>query len=148
MYADLTSIGGVETLMALMRDPEPSLRWRAAEVAATCAQNNPPVQEWLLKAGCLPKLLRLLEDGEPTCRWDIHLRSPISELAPLVAYTPYHARFMFKTLQCAGPVFYGGCSIYPRLWMGLCCLLGMMLNKIGLALCHSQCPVYIHQNFA
>ena len=54
--------------MALLKDKHASLRWRAAEVVATCAQNNLPVQEWLLKAGCLPKLIRLLEDPDTTCR--------------------------------------------------------------------------------
>lgn len=41
---DLRSIGGLPVLKALMRSPHPSLRWRAADVVATCAQNNPPVQ--------------------------------------------------------------------------------------------------------
>ncbi len=68
LLADLTSIGGLETLMGLLRDPHPSLRWHAAEVAATCVQNNPPVQEWFLKAGALPKFARLLADETATCR--------------------------------------------------------------------------------
>lgn len=54
--------------MALLRDRHAGIRWRAAEVAAACVQNNPPVQEWLLKSGCLPKLLKLLEDPDITCR--------------------------------------------------------------------------------
>ena len=68
VWTDLTSIGGIETLMALLRDRHASIRWRAAEVAATCAQNNAPVQDWLLRSGCLPKLLKLLEDADATCR--------------------------------------------------------------------------------
>lgn len=41
---DLQTIGGLPTLLALVQDPEPLLRAKAAEVVATCAQNNPPVQ--------------------------------------------------------------------------------------------------------
>lgn len=41
---DLQTIGGLPTLMALLGDPAPVLRAKAAEVVATCAQNNPPVQ--------------------------------------------------------------------------------------------------------
>lgn len=66
--ADLTSIGGLETLINLLSNSHSSLRWRAAEVVATCVQNNLPVQEWVLKAGCLPKLMRLLQDPDVTCR--------------------------------------------------------------------------------
>ena len=43
--ADLTTIGGLPTLLSLLQDPHASLRWRAAEVVATCVQNNPPVQQ-------------------------------------------------------------------------------------------------------
>ncbi len=42
--ADLHTIGGLPTLLGLLGSPHPSLRWRAAEVAATCVQNNPSVQ--------------------------------------------------------------------------------------------------------
>lgn len=42
--ADLQTIGGLQTLLDLLGSPHASLRWRAAEVAATCVQNNPPVQ--------------------------------------------------------------------------------------------------------
>ena len=55
--------------MGLLEDPHPSLRARAAEVAATCVQINPPVQEWFMRGGALPKLLKLLDDPDPTCRF-------------------------------------------------------------------------------
>lgn len=48
-----------------MSSPHPSLRWRAAEVAATCMANNPPVQRWFMEAGVLPPLLALLGDSHP-----------------------------------------------------------------------------------
>ena len=43
--ADLHTIGGLPTLLGLLQDPHASIRWRAAEVVATCVQNNPPVQQ-------------------------------------------------------------------------------------------------------
>ncbi|KAG2483844.1 hypothetical protein HYH03_017299 [Edaphochlamys debaryana] len=42
---DLHKIGGLPVLLELLASPHPSLRWRAAEVVATCVANNPPVQE-------------------------------------------------------------------------------------------------------
>ena len=45
LRADLHSIGGLPTVLKLLQDPEASVRWRAAEVVATCVQNNPPVQQ-------------------------------------------------------------------------------------------------------
>jgi hypothetical protein len=50
--ADLHKIGGLHTLLELLGSQHPSLRWRAAEVVATCVQNNPPVQE--VRAGLHP----------------------------------------------------------------------------------------------
>ena len=44
--ADLHKIGGLAPLLGLLRCRHPSLRWRAAEVIATCCANNPPVQVW------------------------------------------------------------------------------------------------------
>jgi hsp70-interacting protein len=41
---DLAMIGGLPTLLKLLQSPHPGLRARAAEVLATCAQANPPVQ--------------------------------------------------------------------------------------------------------
>ncbi len=43
--ADLHTIGGLPTLLSLLQDSHASIRWRAAEVVATCVQNNPPVQQ-------------------------------------------------------------------------------------------------------
>jgi hypothetical protein len=58
---DLVKIGGLPTLLRLLRSPHASLRWRAADVVAASAANNPPVQRWLLGAGALPPLMALLE---------------------------------------------------------------------------------------
>jgi hsp70-interacting protein len=58
---DLVKIGGLPTLLRLLRSPHASLRWRAADVVAASAANNPPVQRWLLGAGTLPPLMALLE---------------------------------------------------------------------------------------
>lgn len=65
---DLTTIGGLPTLLSLLQDPHASLRWRAAEVVATCVQNNPPVQQWFMEGGAMPKLLQLMHDEDASCR--------------------------------------------------------------------------------
>jgi hsp70-interacting protein len=52
--------------LELLDSPHPSLRWRAAEVAATCAQNNPDVQKAFLEGGALLRLLPLLHDADST----------------------------------------------------------------------------------
>jgi hsp70-interacting protein len=58
---DMVKIGGLPTLLRLLRSPHASLRWRAADVLAASAANNPPVQRWLLESGVLPPLMALLE---------------------------------------------------------------------------------------
>ncbi|GFH22697.1 uncharacterized protein HaLaN_20204, partial [Haematococcus lacustris] len=57
----LHKIGGLPTLLALLACPQHSLQWRAAEVAATCMANNPPVQQWFFEGGLLPALMPLLQ---------------------------------------------------------------------------------------
>lgn len=52
-------------MLSLMSSPHPSLRWRAAEIAATCMANNPPVQRWFMEGGALAPLLALLADSHP-----------------------------------------------------------------------------------
>jgi hsp70-interacting protein len=59
---DLSTIGGLHTLLHLLSSPHASLRWRAAEVIATCVQNNPEVQDAFLQGGVLPALWPLLEN--------------------------------------------------------------------------------------
>jgi hsp70-interacting protein len=58
---DLVKVGGLPTLLRLLRSPHASLRWRAADVLAASAANNPPVQRWMLGQGALPPLMALLE---------------------------------------------------------------------------------------
>lgn len=67
--ADLTHIGGLPTLLSLLESQYAPVRASAAEVVATCVQNNPPVQQYFLEGAALPKLLTLMEDSDPTCRW-------------------------------------------------------------------------------
>eukprot|EP00775_Hariotina_reticulata_P008959 gene8959-9135_t len=62
---DLHKIGGLPTLLQLMSSQHPSLRWRAAEIAATCMANNPPVQRWFMEGGALSPILALLSDPNP-----------------------------------------------------------------------------------
>ena len=53
---DLRSIGGLPTLLALLQSPESSLRWRAADVIGTSAQNNSPVQQVCTDSAVVPVL--------------------------------------------------------------------------------------------
>lgn len=51
-----------------MSNPQPTLRWRAAEVAAICMANNPPVQRWFMEGGALPRLMNMMTDADMTCQ--------------------------------------------------------------------------------
>mmetsp|Transcript_19462 Transcript_19462/g.46454 ORF Transcript_19462/g.46454 Transcript_19462/m.46454 type:complete len:312 (+) Transcript_19462:134-1069(+) len=59
---DLGKVGGLPCVIAFLSSNHSSLRWRAAELLAVCAQNNPPVQKEFLDAGVLQSLLPLLGD--------------------------------------------------------------------------------------
>lgn len=67
---DLMILGGLElSLSKYLCHVQSGLRWRAAELIASCAQNMPQVQEHLLSMGALPKLLQLTDsDPHPTVR--------------------------------------------------------------------------------
>ena len=55
-------------MLSLLESQYAPVRASAAEVVATCVQNNPPVQQFFLDGGALPKLLKLAGDPDPTCR--------------------------------------------------------------------------------
>lgn len=65
---DLHTIGGLPTLLGLLQSSHAGIRWRAAEVVATCVQNNPPVQQWFMEGCAMPKLLQLMHDEDGSCR--------------------------------------------------------------------------------
>ncbi|XP_071330118.1 hsp70-binding protein 1 [Trachinotus anak] len=67
---DLMILGGLELCLSqYLCHVQSGLRWRAAELIASCAQNMPQVQEHLLSIGALPKLLQLTDsDPHPTVR--------------------------------------------------------------------------------
>ncbi|XP_043956903.1 hsp70-binding protein 1 [Gambusia affinis] len=67
---DLMTLGGLELCVSrYLCHVQSGLRWRAAQLLASCAQNMPQVQEYLLKADVLPKLLQLTDsDPNPTVR--------------------------------------------------------------------------------
>lgn len=65
---DLHTVGGLSALLGLLDAQHATLRWRAAEVIATCAQNNPHVQLAFVEDGVLPRLLPLLGDDHPAVR--------------------------------------------------------------------------------
>ncbi|KAM4717710.1 hsp70-binding protein 1 [Anableps anableps] len=67
---DLMILGGLELCVSrYLCHVQSGLRWRAAQLLASCAQNMPQVQEYLLKIDVLPKLLQLTDsDPNPTVR--------------------------------------------------------------------------------
>lgn len=69
-FADLMILGGLDLCISrYLCHVQSGLRWRAAELIASCAQNMPQVQEHLLSVGVLPKLLQLTDsDPQSTVR--------------------------------------------------------------------------------
>lgn len=67
---DLMVLGGLDlSVSKYLSHDQSGLRWRAADLIASCAQNMPQVQVHLLGIGALPKLLKLAEsDPHPTVR--------------------------------------------------------------------------------
>lgn len=67
---DLMILGGLDlSVSQYLCHVQSGLRWRAAELIASCAQNMPQVQVHLLSIGALPKLLQLTDsDPHPTVR--------------------------------------------------------------------------------
>ncbi|TMS15048.1 Hsp70-binding protein 1 [Larimichthys crocea] len=67
---DLMILGGLELCLSkYLCHAQSGLRWHAAELIASCAQNMPQVQVHLLSIGALPKLLQLTDsDPHPTVR--------------------------------------------------------------------------------
>ncbi|XP_019961504.1 hsp70-binding protein 1 [Paralichthys olivaceus] len=67
---DLMILGGLDLCLSrYLCHVQSGLRWRAAELIASCAQNMPQVQVHLLNIGMLPKLLQLTDsDPHPTAR--------------------------------------------------------------------------------
>ncbi|XP_041940891.1 hsp70-binding protein 1 [Alosa sapidissima] len=67
---DLMKLGGLQTCVSsLLCHPQSGVRWRAAQLIASCAQNMPEVQCYLLSQGALNKLLHLTDhDPNPTVR--------------------------------------------------------------------------------
>lgn len=65
---DLSSIGGLSTLLHVLDSGVPSLQWRAAEVIATCAQNNPEVQSSFFHGGVMDPIWALLDSQDDTCQ--------------------------------------------------------------------------------
>lgn len=64
------TLGGLELCLSqYLCHAQSGLRWRAAHLIATCAQNMSQVQVHLFSIGALPKLLQLTDsDPHPTVR--------------------------------------------------------------------------------
>ncbi|KAK7939729.1 hypothetical protein WMY93_003055 [Mugilogobius chulae] len=67
---DLMTLGGLDLCVSrYLGHEQGGLRWRAAELIASCSQNMPQVQLYLLNIGTLPKLLEMTDsDPNPTVR--------------------------------------------------------------------------------
>ncbi|XP_013878678.1 hsp70-binding protein 1 [Austrofundulus limnaeus] len=67
---DFMILGGLELCVSrYLCHIQSGLRWRAAQLIASCAQNMPQVQDHLLQIQVLPKLLQLTDsDPNPTVR--------------------------------------------------------------------------------
>ncbi|XP_061568438.1 hsp70-binding protein 1 isoform X2 [Cololabis saira] len=67
---DFMTLGGLELCVSrYLCHVKSGLRWRAADLIASCAQNMPQVQEHLLNIGVLQKLLQLTDsDPQSTVR--------------------------------------------------------------------------------
>ncbi|XP_068584135.1 hsp70-binding protein 1 [Cebidichthys violaceus] len=67
---DLMTLGGLDLCISqYLCHAQSGLRWRAAQLIASCAQNMPEVQVHLFGLGALPKLLQLTDsDPHPTVR--------------------------------------------------------------------------------
>lgn len=61
---DFYKIGGFSIFGPCLNSPHSSIRWRAADVIAELAQNNPFCQERCLQAGLFPMLLNMI-DADP-----------------------------------------------------------------------------------
>ena len=69
-FTDLMALGGLQLCVSqCIGHVQSGVRWRAAQLLATCAQNMPEVQLHLLAIDALPKLLQLTDsDPHPTVR--------------------------------------------------------------------------------
>ncbi|XP_073705125.1 hsp70-binding protein 1 [Garra rufa] len=67
---DLMKLGGLDLCMSrCLCHSEAGIRWRSAQLIASCAQNMPEVQFYLLNQGALQKLLQLTDhDANSTVR--------------------------------------------------------------------------------
>jgi hypothetical protein len=61
---DLPKINGLNPIIHATTDPSSDIRWRAAFVLGTCAQNNPEFQNKLFESGGIAALLQLLGTNE------------------------------------------------------------------------------------
>lgn len=102
-YTDLMVLGGLELCVSqYLCHIQSGLRWRAAQLIASCAQNMPQVQLHLLSIGALPKLLQLI-DSDPNSTVRVKALYAIScEYLRVVAHT---GSGKFTICECGASVF-------------------------------------------
>lgn len=89
---DLSTVGGLPTLLHLLSSSHPSLRWRAAEVLATCCQNNPEVQQVFFDNQVLQHLVPLLDDD--TTDTTVRVKALLALSCQIRGHTPSLSWFM------------------------------------------------------
>jgi hypothetical protein len=119
---DLSKVGGLNALLAVLRSPHATLRAAAAEVLATAAQNNPKAQQQLLDGGVMERLLPLArEDADDTVRLKGLLALGCASLPRILAHparapADAHAAFS-RRLDTQLPARRGGVQARGRLWV-------------------------------
>ena len=61
---DFHKLGGFNLVSSLLNEEAGSLRWRAANLLATCVQNHPYCQRAALELKLMPRLLQLLDSDD------------------------------------------------------------------------------------
>lgn len=84
---DLQHIGGLTAVIDTLRRDNNTLQWRAADVLATAAQNNPFIQAASLKYGAVPPLLHLLDPDTPRSDPQVRVKA-LTALSALVREAP------------------------------------------------------------
>lgn len=94
-------LGGLElSVSQYLCHPQSGLRWRAAQLIASCAQNMPQVQVHLLSIGALPKLLQLTDsDPHPTVRVKALYAVSCEYLKALLHAGRHHCKIHHETFQ-------------------------------------------------
>jgi len=101
MANDFVKLGGLKMIEHLFKNGGAEIRWRAADVFATCVQNNPVSQEAAMKIEFVPTLLSFIDN-------DAHEQVKIKAFYALSC-------LIRENLQCSQIISkYDGFSVFVR----------------------------------